>query len=114
MVTGQRVLVVGGLEETGEVLKAVLEPRGLQVRRINTSAHLGQCRSERPSVIVLHEESPALGSEWGDVPRILIGSATIAESAAPEAAPGSPTYIQKPFHYGELITAIEQLLGTAL
>lgn len=116
VVTGQRVLVIGGLEETGEVLKAVLEPRGLQVRRIGASGDAGSPRADRPNVIVLHEETPALnGPEWKDVPRVFIGSARTSESPEQDSAAGSRprAYLRNPFHYGELVAAIEQLLNAA-
>ena len=113
MLSGQRILVVDGLSETEEVLKAVLEPRGMQVDRVS---RLAPCKPDRdpsaPSVIVLHAEDQPDGAHvadgWNTVPRVIIGSTR---------APGKPAdnsserYLQGPFQYGELIQAIESLLS---
>lgn len=112
MATGQRVLVIDGLSETEEVLRAVLEPRGLHVQRIRGS-HSAPAAADAPppSVIVLHDESHAARApQWKHVPRVIIGSATFPERAP--TADRRQQYLAKPFHYRELIAAIEQLLAT--
>ena len=116
MVSGQRVLVVDGLSETEQVLKAVLEPRGLQVDRIRSGSPLSAAAprfgsshapTKRPNVVVLHEaDDVPYQAQWGAVPRVIIGSAHIPEAAAD----GSPEYLPHPFQYRELIGAIERLL----
>jgi DNA-binding response OmpR family regulator len=107
-----RVLVVDGLAETEEVLRAVLEPRGMQVDRVRGDGAGQMTATSRPSVVVLHvEEGPAQAQYgWDDVPRILIGATK--ESGTAHNAPDEH-FLQKPFHYGELIRAIEQLLAAA-
>ena len=56
----QHVLVVDGLSETEEVLRAVLEPRGLSVDRVRSTASEELAAHFRPSVMVLHvDEEPA-------------------------------------------------------
>src|SRR5580658_11019808 len=79
----QRVLVVDGLSETEAVLRAVLEPKGLEVDRVR-GADTGvfsrgrQAAKQRPSLVVLHvEDGRALipaSDGWQDVPRIVIGA----------------------------------------
>lgn len=107
--TGQRVLVIDGPTETEEVLRAVLEPRGLEVNRVR--AHAPHAVPSNPaSLVVLHEDDwPAdrHSGAWENVPRVIIGSA-----AVPDSSDGEACYLQKPYHYGELIRAIERLLAT--
>jgi CheY-like chemotaxis protein len=123
----QRVLVVDGLSETEEVLRAVLEPRGLSVDRIRSSVAENFSAERRPSVMVLHvdEEPPpaAAPAGWRDVPRIFIGTARFGAGKL-DGPPntGSPKlggcdadahYLEQPFQYGELIRTIERLLAKA-
>ncbi|HUE12529.1 MAG TPA: hypothetical protein VMR25_00070 [Planctomycetaceae bacterium] len=117
MTLAQRVLVVDGLAETEEVLRAVLEPKGLEVDRIR-GAGTGEFASgnlaakRRPSLVVLHvEDGPdqiPTSDGWQNVPRILIG-ATKAPGHSRRAA--VEHYLEKPFQYGELIRTIERLLA---
>jgi hypothetical protein len=112
-VTGkQHVLVVDGLSETEEVLRAVLEPRGLLVDRIRSAATDELAAHVRPSVMVLHvDEDPAPTAApegWQRVPRIVIGSTKINDAC--ETCAGEH-YLEQPFQYGELIRTIEQLLA---
>lgn len=117
MTLAQRVLVVDGLAETEEVLRAVLEPKGLEVDRIRgagtgefAEGQLGSKR--RPSVVVLHvEDGPTqfpTSDGWQNVPRILIGATKVAGHSRFAAV---EHYLEKPFQYGELIRTIEQLLA---
>jgi CheY-like chemotaxis protein len=110
----QRVLVVDGLSETEEVLRAVLEPRGLMVDRIRSAATEALAARRRPSVMVLHvDEEPSPTSQpagWQNVPRIVIGAAKVNDDC--ESAAGEH-HLEKPFHYGELIRTIERLLAAA-
>lgn len=113
MRSGQRVLVVDGLSETGEVLKAVLEPRGLVVDRVR--GHGGAVAAAAPQIVVLdHDDYAADESHarrWADVPRVVIGSADMPEDWQPRASgPAGQHYLQKPFEYGALVAAIEDLL----
>lgn len=113
MTTGQRVLVVDGLAETEAVLKAVLEPRGLQVDRIRAHHPPERItRGTRPHVVVLeaHELDPpgAAPRLWDNVPRVIIGSAQIPTDPTSSS---DEQHLSKPFHYGELIQAIERLLA---
>jgi CheY-like chemotaxis protein len=113
---GQRVLVVDGLSETEEVLRAVLEPRGLEVDRIRAARIRDLSAKRRPSVVVVHvDEAPfpdPAPERWPDVPRILIG-ATRAPSRSQNGNGNGhgDHYLEKPFHYGELIRAIERALA---
>jgi DNA-binding response OmpR family regulator len=113
--SGQRIVVVGGLAETEQVLKAVLEPRGLQVERIRDREFSDDRASVAPPrIVVLHHDDPPSEravrvrvARWEDVPHVIIGSAEFAEPAVD----GNGQFLPKPFHYRELIGAIEQLLS---
>lgn len=107
----QHVLVVDGLSETEEVLRAVLEPRGLSVDRVRSAASDELAAHARPSVMVLHvDEEPASAAPegWHHVPRIVIGATKINDTC--EATSGEH-YLEQPFQYGELIRTIERLLA---
>lgn len=116
MTNGQRVLVVDGLAETEQVLKAVLEPQGLKVNRIRTHFPQDVPSPLPPHVVILHEdpsdEFPAQAESWADVPRVIIGSVAVSRSEAPKSGPREQ-YLSQPFHYGELIQAVETLLNRA-
>lgn len=117
MTNGQRVLVVDGLAETEEVLKAVLEPQGLEVNRIRTHFAPTPHATEPPHLVILHEESQTDSDEsadsWRDIPRVIIGSATLPNpSSLP--SPRNHTreqYLAQPFQYRDLIQAVENLLA---
>jgi len=107
------VLLVDGLSETEEVLKAVLEPRGLHVDHVSHPPCDGSGRSTSPpNVLVIHEDdsprSRSHGNGWGQIPRVIIGSAKIAP-----ASDDHRRYLREPFQYRELVLAIEQLLTSA-
>jgi CheY-like chemotaxis protein len=110
----KRVLVVDGLSETEEVLRAVLEPRGLLVDRIRSAAADELSAKRRPSVMVLHvdqELAPtAAPDDWRNVPRILIGATKVSEA---NRRPGAEHCLEHPFQYGELIRTIERLIAAA-
>ncbi len=109
MTSGQRVLVVDGLTETEEVLKAVLEPQGLAVDRIRHHARTDDAE-QKPSVIVVHQDSSSAADQtnrWSGIPTVVIGTAQID---APEPDDGEQ-FLAKPFQYGDLICAIERLLA---
>ncbi len=110
----QRIVVVDGLSETEEVLKAILEPRGLQVTRIRTHDSVARFReTEPPHVVVVHGsaadvDEPSVGI-WNSIPRVVIGFAHDAPTQVSERRT-STYFLNKPFHYAELIRAIERLL----
>lgn len=110
MANGRRVLVVDGLAETEEVLKAVLEPRGLQVNRVRAALAGQELRDcGRPNVVVVHEDEARPETAGLDglnrIPRVVIGS-----TKGPTGTDDGRNYLQQPFQYGELIQMIEQLL----
>lgn len=114
MVSGQRVLVVDGLSETEEVLRAVLEPRGLRVERVRTNEHREEKSSDEPPRVVVihideaHRSRNAADRNWADVPRVVIGSGDLGEA---DDLGGPRQFLQKPFQYRELIQAIDSLLA---
>lgn len=113
MKSGHRVLVVDGLAETEEVLKAVLEPQGLSVNRIRRHQAVTGNASNPPHLVILHEDhrAPAVESDdsWPDVPRVIIGSVSARPPSASQASRAE--FLAQPFQYGDLIRAVEQLLA---
>ncbi len=113
MTNGQRVLVVDGLRETEEVLKAVLEPQGLEVNRIRRHGAASVPPLPPPHVVVWHEDHEAsdfeVNDSWPDVPRVIIGSLSVPRPAAGKDS--REHYLSQPFHYRDLIQAVERLLA---
>lgn len=108
-----------GVSETAEVLEAALAPRGMIVNRIRD---FNQTRSTppdaRPAVIVFDAESvAALLSPpvvpWRGVPQVIIGRIPLSNSPNEAIDGDAPErrYFEKPYHYAELIEAIETLIG---
>ena len=109
MLHAPRVLVMDGQTETQEVLKTVLEPRGMQVEcGTPWPSRLTAETEEPPDLVVIDAEvQRGSGETWDEVPQVIIGQARIP------AAGGLATnrrYLSKPFHYAELVRVIEQLL----
>jgi DNA-binding response OmpR family regulator len=115
----ERVLVVDGVTDTAEVLQAVLEPRGLTVKRVSRLDRFPVPSIEtRPVVVVLdaeacHGANCPTWEGWQSVPQVIIG--TIHLAAAETTGIADPTaqrrYLQKPFQFADLIQAIETLLA---
>ena len=105
----QEVVVVDGSPETEEVLRAVFEPRGLDVVRVNSSSRTWRGGVDEASLLVLHGEEPAgAPSDQGPgtgVPRVFIGR--IPRDVAPTEA--HCRCLPVPFQYADLISAIEEL-----
>jgi CheY-like chemotaxis protein len=108
----QRVLLVDGLAETEEVLRAVFVPKGLEVDRVRGAGAKEFASKCPPSLVVLHieDEPTQVPTPEGllDVPRILIGTTQASDRPS---SPVDEHYLQKPFQYGELIRTIERLLA---
>jgi hypothetical protein len=116
---GQRVLVVDGPPETEEVLKAVLEPQGLEINRIRTHLPQSLHDAKPPHLVILHEEaaenSSPLAKAWPGVPRLIIGSVALAdrEPQCPTESSPREERLCLPFHYRDLIQAVETLLANS-
>lgn len=121
MLNGQRVLVVDDVSDTEEVLRAVLEPRGLRVDRIRGESPAGSLeKSVPPSVVVIDEELTPVrlkhSQAWPAVPQVIIGSAIFDDAETTDGDPQAPEnaerqYLRKPFQYAELIQAIEGMIA---
>jgi hypothetical protein len=108
--SGQQVVVVDGVPETAQVLRAVLEPRGHRVERVR-----GFDPSASPTapgtVLVLHDDGASESArrrKYGTVPRVIIGS---LKSGSAADAHGTEQRLAQPFQYAELIRAVESLLA---
>jgi hypothetical protein len=106
---------VDEVTDTAEVLQAVLEPRGLTVNRVS---RLDQTNlppvAMRPAVVVLNAEScdRANCPGWAElqaVPQVVIGTVRISGAISPSSA--ERRYLQKPFHFADLVQAVEALIA---
>ncbi len=110
------VLIVDQSEECREVLRTMLQRRGLRTVEATEAAHgLELAREHCPDVIVLDLESNAsdessIRDQFGDQQTRRDASMVILGSLprAPETA--RTRFVQKPYHYAPLIRTIEQLL----
>jgi CheY-like chemotaxis protein len=105
---GQSILVVDGLSETTEVLKAVFEPRGHSVSRIRQT-QLDARSAAQPGVVVWHAndvDDETRQWRFDSVPHIVIGKASVSDS------PQTRRFSQ-PFQYRELLQAVESALQTS-
>ena len=111
-----KILVIDGLADTGKVLKAVLEPRGMLVEQVR-SGDLKNRESSRqtPHIIVFHtDDASTIESfhQWKNIPRIVIGP--VAEEKSNKTPNNKTTdrhyYLQKPFEFHDLLCAIEERL----
>lgn len=116
MVTGQHIVVFDGLNETEEVLKAVLEPQGCRVNRLrkqNTNEVSNYQKT--PSIIIVHDDdandSTTNQLGWNEVPKVVIGS---VKASKPVDTSVSTRFLVQPFQYAELIDSIESLLSQPL
>lgn len=121
MASGQRVLVVDEFTDTADVLRAVLEPRGVAVEQaLSRTAHTTFAADplagrKALSVVVVDQETAAARGvaqeAWHGVPRIFIGTIPVP-SARQRAADAAPEHhLAKPFHYADLIRAIDTLIA---
>ena len=116
----KRLLVVDGQSETTEVLRAIFEPRGMEIDRVKAETNRESGNNQEANLIVLHEEtnvSSMPDDQPSAVPRVIIGR---MERSQPRQASkpnpdtsSSERYLSEPFHYGELVQAIEDLLADA-
>jgi len=111
-----QVLVVDEMSDTADVLRAVLEPRGLSVNRVRRYEPPElPIPDPRPAVVVLDadaQEAPA-AQAWHNVPLVVIGQVRITESPVADA-PGAPAqrhFLQKPFQFAELVQAVERMIA---
>lgn len=103
------ILVVDGLSETAEVLRAVFEPRGHTVNRVRQAQLSGRI-SARPKVVVWHADDSSDAEppcRWHGIPRVVIGQMRCSGSADDAAQ------FSQPFDYAELLRAVESLLAAS-
>ncbi|QDT64644.1 hypothetical protein [Calycomorphotria hydatis] len=100
------VLVVDGLQETEQVLKAALEPQGHTVGRVRAYDH-NLLPDESPRVLVMHEESGESSKYTpNQIPRVVIGSFEVQSSDTPSV----DRHLRSPFDYRDLVGAVQALL----
>jgi hypothetical protein len=106
-----RLVVVDRFPDTADVLRAVFEPRGIEVERRRRPLGAGPADSSAELFVFDVESvhaSHAQAGDWPAGPRVVIGPGALPETR--EAHKATSTYLAKPFEYAELIRAIEQLL----
>lgn len=111
-----RVLIVDGSDESREVLRTILERRGVEIVEAGEARQgltmAGRCQ---PDLIVLDLETlPCEDDELRDqydrqsrrnrTPMVLLGTAR-----SPRTSP-EQSVMSKPYHYGPLVRTIEDLL----
>ena len=111
----EQVLVVDEMSDTAEVLRAVLEPRGLSVNRLRRHQVAAPPVEGRPAVVVLDAESLDAPSaeKWQNIPLVVIGQVRLTEPGKPSASKGQVErhFLEKPFQFPELVQAIERMIA---
>jgi CheY-like chemotaxis protein len=109
------VLVVDSLEETREVLRAALEPRGVRFLAAEEAGQgLAMARRHHPDLIVLDIESADdAGFGPDEFARQSQSAALVILGSALRDAAGvrCEHIVDKPYHYAPLIRKIESLLA---
>ena len=112
------VLIVDRLEETREVLQTALERRGMRTFTASRAAWgLELARRHHPDLIVLDLELDDSGpadlcapfaerSRMDRTPLVILGSIRRGGVDLPDGE-----FVPKPYHYGPLISKIEELLN---
>jgi DNA-binding response OmpR family regulator len=120
LVDHPNVLIVDQKSESREVLRAVLESRGMQVlEAVATDEGLELLGDRRPDLVVLDLDAEpahakaaasrfAAQSEANQIPLVVIGAARRHLPALAQRQ-----FIAKPYHYASLIRKIETLLEAA-
>lgn len=120
MISNPSVLIVDRQEETRQVLRTVLERRGLQILEATRADHgLELARHFHPDLIVMDVElqaasAPDISAGFeaetaaNDTPVILLGSVRQVSGRL-----ATSQTLPKPYHYGLLIRKIEELLAKA-
>ena len=118
MDTRRSVLIVDESADSREVLRTVLEHRGLRILEASQPREgLELARQHQPDLIVLDLEPDSTPPEFPSelaaqsthqTPLVLLGSARRIA-----AHPHVGEFVAKPYHYAPLIRRIEQLLETS-
>ncbi|MBI3464458.1 MAG: response regulator [Planctomycetes bacterium] len=123
MIEGRTALIVDELSDTREVLRTVLESRGMRiVEAARKEQGLELAQRHQPDVVIWDLESgagarpgdgqtPLEEREWTQVPTVFLGRATISQKPPSRGAERKGCYyLPKPFHFVELIRTIETVL----
>jgi len=115
-----RVLIVDEQEETRQVLRTVLERRGVQILEASRADRgLELARHHHPNVIVMDVElqtastpdvSAGFAAETSQHETSVILLGAVRQGAS---RPAAGEVVSKPYHYGLLIRKIEELLAKA-
>ena len=121
----REVVVVDGVPETVEVLRAILEPRGIPVRPLKQKGRLNnQSTASKPSepsddqVYVLHLDADRTTtnrpSPDGATPsRAVIVGGRLEVPESNDCESGRVRHLASPFQYADLLTAIDRLMDAA-
>jgi DNA-binding response OmpR family regulator len=116
----KRVLIVDRCPELREVLRTLLERRGVTTIEARRADHAIELATRvRPNVIVLDADSDQSESQnathelrvaasRNDTPIVILGKLSGQRGGCPSAQ-----FLPKPYHYGQLVRKIEGLLATA-
>ncbi len=112
--TTKRVLIVDRSQDSRDVLRTVLERRGVQILETGEpSQGLEFTRKYRPQVVVLDldvgAESPGLEDAYGRETTAIASHLVILGNVRQMPCAAGRHVVHKPYHYGPLIRKIEQL-----
>ena len=114
------VLVVDKCPELREVLRTLLERRGVATLEARRAEHAIELANRfQPDLIVLDAESDHSESQCAteqlraaasrnDTPIVILGKVS-----GPDSRHSGAQFLAKPYHYGQLVRKIEGLLATA-
>ncbi len=115
-----RVLIVDQSDDSRDVIRTVLERRGVEIlEALSARAGLEILREQRPDVIVLDLEADAaddaqLQAQYDDELAANKAEMVILGNLRRDECPSSCHLVRKPYHYKALIEKIEQLASHAL
>ncbi len=126
------VLIVDPCEETREVLRTILERRGVKtVAAAKARQGWKLAQQHRPDLIVLDLELESAAEEFGSAPSMAAKGAVVTTDCGGcdeertdyeprlvllgnlrrlEGLPSTGEFVSKPYHYGLLLRRIEELL----
>lgn len=115
--TPQRVLLVDQSDDCRDVIRTVLERRGMQILETsNAGAGLKMLREHRPHVVVLDADTeaadnPTVRTAYHRELAAIEGNMLVLGNIKRDDATSDQHQVWKPYHYGPLIERIEQLVG---
>ena len=115
--TSRNVWICDQHADTSNVLKALYEPRGAQVRQIQAVRQIEQPAFEdQPDLIILnvssqHPIASAVEMKYQSVPRIVIGRAPAIPNPVIDKSAFDESALDSMFQYKDLICRVDSILS---